>query len=87
MLTVVGPDTVLADWADAPRAVRYRVFKQVVGVDADFVFDQTVTDSDATIIGLPAGKTVRVRVIAVNAQDEEGPPSAVQEITLPIAPL
>jgi len=38
LVLTAGPvGTVLVDWADARRAERYRVWKQVTGVDADFV--------------------------------------------------
>ncbi|NCO39978.1 MAG: hypothetical protein GW892_14845, partial [Armatimonadetes bacterium] len=66
VLTHGEPGTLLADWADAPRAQRYRVWKQVVGVDEDFVAALTVNDSDATLTGLPSGTTVRIRVTAVD---------------------
>jgi hypothetical protein len=64
VLTAGPAGTVLADWADARRAARYRVFKQVVGTDPEFVPAVTVTDSDATLTGLPTGSTVNVRVSA-----------------------
>jgi hypothetical protein len=86
ILTPGEPGTMLADWSNTPRTVRYHVEIQVVGVDPDFRRDQTVTDSDATISGLPSGSTLRVRIIAVNAQDEEGPPSGVVEIVVPNTP-
>jgi len=77
-----GPGVVFADWADTPRAEHYRVEKQIVSVDADFVRAETRDASDATLTGLPSGKTLRVRIVAVN---EAGPsvPSAVVEIVVP----
>ena len=60
-------------------------YKQVVGVDADFVAAATVTDSDATISGLPPGSTVRIRVTAVNDAGESQP-SATVEIVIPVNP-
>ena len=82
VLTPGVSSSLLADWADAPRATSYRVFKQVVGVDADFVPAATVSDSDATLTGLPSGATVRVRVTAVN-DTGESQPSAVKEAVVP----
>lgn len=84
LIAVIGtePGTVHVDWADVPRALRYRVFKQIVGTDADFVAVATVNDSDATLSGLPSGATVRIRVTAVNDAGESSPSAAV-EIALP----
>lgn len=62
--------SVLADWPDARRADYYRVFQQVVGVDADFVFVDNPADSDLTLTGLPHGATVKICVSAVNAAGE-----------------
>lgn len=83
VLTAGPPGTVLADWSDSARAVAYRVYKQVVGVDADFVLAVTVSESNATLTGLPSGATVKVRVIAVNADGDESPPSETQQIVVP----
>ena len=82
------PDgTILADWADAPRATGYRVEVLVVGVDLAFHLFASVTDSDATLSGLPAGATVQVRVIAVNADGDASLPSDVVEVLVPVAPV
>jgi len=71
-LTVTGgaPGHLVAGWLDAPRAERYRVYKQVVGVDTDFVLAKTVTDSDADLNTFAPGAQVRVRVTALNARGE-----------------
>ncbi len=61
---------VYADWADARRAKRYRVFKKVTGVDNDFHSVASVTDSDATMIGLPSRATVEIQITAVNDAGE-----------------
>ena len=83
ILTASGPGTVLADWSDTPRAVRYRVFVQIVGVDPDFVLFDTVNDSDATLSGLTTGATIKVRVTAINADNAEGPPSEEVQLVVP----
>jgi len=80
VLTHGEPGTLLADWADAPRAQRYRVWKQVVGVDEDFVAALTVNDSDATLTGLPSGTTVRIRVTAVDDAGESGAGEVVEGV-------
>lgn len=77
-----GPGEVVADWSDAPRADRYRVWKQVVGVDAEFVAFGTPTDSDFTLTGLPSGATVKVRVTAVNDAGESEA-SETKQIVVP----
>ena len=85
---VVTPGTdgdAFADWDDTPRALRYHVEIQIVGVDLDFRRVATVTDSDATITGLPPGATVRVRVLAVNDAGSS-PPSDVVEVIMVVAP-
>lgn len=83
-LVLAGGDAgeVAADWSDAPRADHYRVWKQVVGVDAGFVAVGSPTDSDFTLTGLPSGATVKVRVTAVNDAGESTP-SATQQIVVP----
>lgn len=82
ILTVGGTGTVLADWSDASRATRYRVFKQVVGVDATMVAAATVTDSDYTFTGLPSGKTLKVQIISANDAGQAAPSTAA-EIVVP----
>lgn len=73
---------VSADWADAPRADRYRVLKQVVDEDPDFVAAVTVTDSDASLWDLPSGATVNVRVTAVNDAGETQPSDVVSVVVV-----
>jgi hypothetical protein len=51
------------------------------GADPDFVPAATVTESDATLGGLPGCGTVKVRVTAANAAGEN-PPSAEAEIAV-----
>jgi hypothetical protein len=80
VLTAGGAGVVLADWSDASRATRYRVFKQVVGVDAGFVAATTVTDSDYTFTGLPTGKTVKVQIVCANDAGEAQPGTAAEII-------
>ncbi len=81
VLTPGGPGEVLADWDDVPSADHYRVFKQEVGVDADFVHAGSPSDSDFTIEGVTGGNVLRVKVSAVSGS-LEGPTSDVAEITV-----
>lgn len=80
VVTSGGAGTLLADWAEARRATRYRVWLQIVGVDADFHTVATVTDSDATLTGLPTGKTVKIRVTALNDAGESIPSAEVEAV-------
>ncbi len=77
-----GAGAVAADWSDAARADHYRVWKQVVGVDAGFVAAGSPTDSDFTLTGLPSGATVKVYLTAVNGAGESTP-SETQQIVVP----
>ena len=69
--------TVLAHWSNSSRATRYRVFKQIDGVDAVPVNINTVTDSDATLTAQPSGKTLKVYVIAANDAGQAAPSDTV----------
>ena len=76
------PGTILLDWTDAPRAAHYRIWRQIPGVDADFVEIQTRDESDATLTGLPSGQTEKFKVNACNDAGE-GPDSEVIEAKIP----
>ncbi len=86
LVLVAGPagsGIVYADWADAARAATYRVEIQIVGTDSAFRFYESVGESESSISGLPIGATVRVRIIAVNNDNDESPPSDVVQIVMP----
>ena len=78
VLTAGAPGEVNADWADTARAERYHVEAQIVGVDAEFQRLLTRGESDATLTGLPAGQTVKVRILAVNAVGPSAPGEVVE---------
>lgn len=81
VLTGGIPGTLLADWEDALRADRYRVYTFVVGVDTEFqAMDSPFYDSDATIPGLPTGASVKVRVTSVNDAGESAPSAELTAI-------
>lgn len=82
VVTAGTPGTLFVDWADARRATRYRVWIQVLTVDADFQAAATVTDSDATVSGLPTGKTVKVRVTSANDAGESLPGVTVEAVVV-----
>ena len=73
VLTAGPAGTVLAHWSSASRATRYRVFKQVDGVDDIPVNILTTGESDATLTGLPSGKTVKIYIIAANDAGQAQP--------------
>jgi hypothetical protein len=77
------PGGVIAvDWPDTARAARYKVLKQVVGTDADFVLAATVDDSEAELTGVPAGATVKLQIVPLNGV---GAGAASEVITLQAA--
>ena len=80
IVTGGAPGHLVADWSDAARADRYRVYKQVVGVDDDFVLATTVTDSDADLNTFTPGAQVRVKVTALNPRGESHPSEAVVQL-------
>ena len=80
VLTAGGAGVVLCHWSNPPRATRYRVFKQVVSVDANFIAAATVSDSDYTFTGLPSGKTVNIRIVSANDAGEAQPSNTVQMV-------
>lgn len=75
---VAGPlGTVLAHWNNAARATRYRVFKQVDGVNAIPVNVATMSEPETTLAGLPSGKTVKIFIIAANDAGQAAPSEAM----------
>jgi hypothetical protein len=60
----------LARWSAAPRADRYNVYKQVVGVNEDYVMATTVTDTAVDLNTFTPGMHVKVRLAAVNQAGE-----------------
>ena len=70
LAVLVGPAAAALKWDAAERAERYRVWKKVIGVDADFVLVETRDDLDFVVEGLPSGKSVTFAISAVNAGGE-----------------
>ncbi|MFM2296030.1 MAG: hypothetical protein RLZZ350_2443 [Verrucomicrobiota bacterium] len=69
-LTAGTHGIVIASWPVATRADYYRVFKQVVGVDAAFVYVDHPSDTGLLLHGLPTGATVKVCLSAANSHGE-----------------
>jgi hypothetical protein len=78
--TLIGPTAVALKWDASARAEYYRVFKKVIGVDAEFVAVGSPADLDMTLEGLPSNATVEIYVVAVN-NGGECQPSAKVTIT------
>jgi len=75
-------NTLTANWNAVPEVESYRVFRQVVGTDPDFVVAGNPTATTFALGAFPAGSTVRVKVRALRA-GIESPDSSVVETTLP----
>ena len=56
VLTAGPAGTVLAHWSDPSRATRFRVYKQIDGVDPIPLNITTVTEADTPLTGQPSGK-------------------------------
>ncbi|MDB6028565.1 MAG: hypothetical protein JWM68_4788, partial [Verrucomicrobiales bacterium] len=65
-VTIIGPTAAAVKWGASARAQYYRIYKRVIGVDADYVAVGSPADLDFTIENLPAGSMVDVIVTAVN---------------------
>ena len=70
----------LAGWPRPARSERFHVFKQVVGVDPDFVFARTTTDTQADLNTFTTGQHVRVSITAVNTAGESLPCAPVEHV-------
>ncbi len=83
-LEVIGsmPGHLFATWESAALANRYRLYRQIVGVDADFVLVKTVTETESDMNTFTSGQVVRVRVSAANDAGESLLSETV-EVTVP----
>ena len=69
-----------AEWNYTPGAARYHLYREVVGVDPEYVFVKTVTDTSATFNSFVSGAHVRVRLTAVNSAGESLPCAPVEQV-------
>jgi len=75
----VQPGGIIAlDWPDSERAARYKVLKQVVGLDDAPVLALTVEDSDAQLTGLPTGAIVKLQIVATNSVGDAAPSEVIE---------
>ncbi|MDB6025731.1 MAG: hypothetical protein JWM68_1954, partial [Verrucomicrobiales bacterium] len=63
---LIGPNAAAMKWDAAARATYYRVWKRVIGVDAEPVAVGSPADIDFTLENLPAASTIEIYVSAVN---------------------
>ncbi len=85
-LQIGQQNSVTASWNAVSGATSYKVFKQEVGSDPDFVLVGSTTDTSLFVASPSSGTTVRVKVRAVSGtapNQTESPDSAVVEVTLP----
>ena len=74
------PGTLHADWPHARNAARYHVWLFIVGVDAAYRNVATANDTEATLTGLPSGKTAKIQITSVNDAGESGPSAEVSAV-------
>ena len=77
VLTAGPAGTVLAHWSDPSRATRFRVYKQIDGVDPIPLNITTVTEADTPLTGQPSGKTLKIYIIAANDAGQAAPSDTV----------
>ncbi len=70
----------LASWDRTPGAERYRVRKQVVGLDLDFVLAKTTSETEADLNTFQPGQRVRLEVSALNSAGESLPTDPVEHV-------
>lgn len=78
---LIGPTAAALKWEAAPRAQYYRVWKRVLGVDADYIAVGSPADIDFTIENLPTNATIDIIISAVNNGGEGARSEAVRIVT------
>lgn len=78
----VGPTTAAAGWPASPRGEKYRPFKKVEGVDADFVALDLTSETQVLLENVPPHATVHFCVTAYNSAGES---ARSAEVTLTLA--
>ncbi|MDB6024858.1 MAG: hypothetical protein JWM68_1081 [Verrucomicrobiales bacterium] len=64
--TLIGPTAAAIKWSLTPRAEYYRIWKRVIGVDAEPIAVGSPADIDFTLENLPVGSTIEIYVSALN---------------------
>ncbi|MDB6027695.1 MAG: hypothetical protein JWM68_3918 [Verrucomicrobiales bacterium] len=78
---LIGPNAAAMKWSAAVRAGYYRIWKRVVGVDAEPVGVGTPADLDFTLENLPANATIEISISAVNDGGESARSESVTIVT------
>lgn len=68
------------NWALPSGATRVRVFRQIVGVDAEFVHIDTLKESSKDIGGFTSGAHVKFYITAANGAGESQPSQTVEMV-------
>ena len=74
------PGVLHVNWAAARLAAHYRVWKKIVGVDANPIAVASPTDTEATLSGLHSGATAEITVTSVNDAGESTPSTEVSVV-------
>ena len=77
----ISPTSVVVKGKPSARAERYRLWKKVEGVDAEFVEVATRVGLDFFLEGLPPGATIQLAVSAVNSGGESQLSQTVSIVT------
>jgi hypothetical protein len=70
----------LAKWDRTPNAERYRVRKQVLGLDDGFVIARTTSETEADLNTFVTGQRVLLEVTALNSAGESLPSEPVEHL-------
>ena len=81
-LRVISASEILASWSRAPRAIRYRPFVQIVGVDEEPRGCDSTHGLEASLKGFASGQTVKVYIVAAN-DDGNAPAGPTEQILVP----
>ena len=68
------------NWAAARLAAHYRVWKQIVGTDANPIAVASPTDTETTLSGLHSGATAKITITSVNDAGESTPSAEVSVV-------
>ncbi|MDB6029486.1 MAG: hypothetical protein JWM68_5709 [Verrucomicrobiales bacterium] len=63
---LIGPNAAAMKWGASARAGYYRVWRRVIGLDAEPVAVGSPADLDFTLENLPAASTIEIYISAVN---------------------
>ena len=53
-------------WNEAPRALYYEVFRRSKGIDPDFIFVDSLVNTELVLSDLPVNTPITIRVVPIN---------------------